>query len=548
MGIEEKKTEEKQSPSGTRSAEHIRRIFSYQYQVVAEGAVAGAVGGAVVSVLRLLMHHAEHYRNALIQAAKTSPQEFILALVLLAVCCAAACVSVRLVPLASGSGIPQVKGEMQGQIDEPWLSVIFSKLVGTVAGIGAGLSMGNEGPSVQIGAMAGKGTARLLGRPVTEEWLLMSAGVGAGLSCAFNAPLAAVMFVLEDIHNNLNKDVILTTMAAVVTSDFVSYQIFGLHPVVTVPSTSALPLKYYGLLLILGVILGAFGVFFNKFTDVMQNVYQHISNKTVRIVVPFLMVIPLAFLRPDALGTGYDLIEDSAAGKYMAAGMLILIILKFFYSMCCTTCGTPGGIFLPLLVVGALTGGLFMRLYCGITGDPDIYLANFVLYGMVGYFAAVIRAPITGVLLVTEMTGNFMNFLSLTIVALTAYLAAQLMHGEPIYDQLLHRMLRTRNENLDSGSRRRVPKVILDSDVHMGSLMDGQPISRMHLPKGSLVVAILHQGVEIVPGGSTVLHAGDQISVLCSAKNSINVDELLNEQCRTAMGDWQNEDTARPVK
>ncbi len=546
MGIGDKKTRENKAGRGAESAEQIRRAFSWQYQVVAEGAVAGAAGGAVVSVLRLLMHQAEHYRDTLIQAAKTSPQELVLALVLLALCCAAACISVRLVPLASGSGIPQVKGEMQGQIDEPWLSVIFSKLAGTVAGIGAGLSMGNEGPSVQIGAMAGKGTARLLGRPVTEEWILMSAGVGAGLSCAFNAPLAAVMFVLEDIHNNLNKEVILTTMAAVVTSDFVSYQIFGLHPVVIIPGSRALPLKYYWLLLVLGVILGAFGVFFNKFTDVMQNVYQHISNKTVRIIVPFLLVIPIAFLRPDALGTGYDLIEASAAGKYMAAGMAVLILLKFFYSMCCTTCGTPGGIFLPLLVVGALTGGLFLRLYCGLTGEEDVYLTNFVLYGMVGYFTAVIRAPITGVLLVTEMTGNFMNFLSLTIVALTAYIAAQAMHGEPIYDQLLHRMLRTRNENLDSGSRHRAPKVILDSDVHMGSLMDGQPISRMHLPKGSLVVAILHQGNEIVPGGSTVLHAGDQLSVLCSAKSSIQVDELLEEQCRTTLGDWQNEDTAHP--
>ncbi|MCH4006792.1 MAG: chloride channel protein [Eubacterium sp.] len=546
MGLDEKETQVKKRRKGPEAAQHMRRVFSYQYQVIAEGALAGGIGGAVVSVLRLLMHHAEHLRNALIQGAKTTPQGLVLALVLLAACCFIACLSVRLVPLASGSGIPQIKGEMQGQIDEPWFSVMISKLIGTVAGIGAGLSMGNEGPSVQIGAMAGKGTARLLGRPVTEEWVLMSAGVGAGLSCAFNAPLAAVMFVLEDIHNNLNKDVILTTMAAVVTSDFVSYQIFGLHPVVTVPSTRALPLKYYWLLLILGVILGAFGVFFNKFTDVMQNLYQHISNKSIRIIIPFLMVIPLAVFRPDALGTGYDLIADSAAGKYMAAGMLLLIVLKFFYSMCCTTCGTPGGIFLPLLVVGSLTGGLFMRLYCGMTGDEDIYLANFVLYGMVGYFAAVIRAPITGVLLVTEMTGNFMNFLSLTIVALVAYISAQLMHGQPIYDQLLQRLLRTRNENMDYGNRHHVPKVILDSDIHMGSLLDGQPISRMHLPKGSLVVAILHQGVEIVPGGSTVLHAGDQISVLCSARDSINVDEMLETQCRTTMGDWQNEDTDCP--
>ncbi|MCI2147249.1 MAG: ClC family H(+)/Cl(-) exchange transporter [Clostridiales bacterium] len=529
MGIEEKNRE---ADHYSGSAESVRRLMSFQYQVIAEGAVVGAVAGAAVSVLRLLMHHAEELRGVIIAGTKNNAHGVILALAVLAACCAVACLTVWLVPLASGSGIPQVKGEMQGQVDEPWLSVIISKLFGTVAGIGAGLSMGNEGPSVQIGAMAGKGAARILGRPVTEEWILMSAGVGAGLSCAFNAPLAAVMFVLEDIHNNLNKDVILTTMAAVVTSDFVSYQIFGLHPVVTISVSRALPLRYYWMLLILGVILGAFGVFFNKFTDVMQNVYQHISSKSLRIVIPFLMVVPFAFLKPDVLGTGYGLIGDSAAGKYMAAGLAALIVLKFFFSLCCTTSGVPGGIFLPLLVVGALTGGLFLELYAGISGEDAawLYLSNFVLYGMTGYFASVIRAPITGVLLVTEMTGNFMNFLSLTIVALIAYIAAQLMHGQPIYDQLLKRMLRTRNENTNAGRRSR--KVILDSDVHMGSRMDGCTISRMHLPKGCLVISILHQGVEIVPGGSTVLHAGDQISVVCSAQDSISVDRLLDEQCR----------------
>ena len=86
------------------------------------------------------------------------------------------------------------------------------------------------------------------------------------------------------------------------------------------------------------------------------------------------------------------------------------------------------------------------------------------------------------------------------------------------------------NENTNAGRRSR--KVILDSDVHMGSRMDGCTISRMHLPKGCLVISILHQGVEIVPGGSTVLHAGDQISVVCSAQDSISVDRLLDEQCR----------------
>lgn len=507
----------------------IRRVWSFHYWIIIEGAVVGFFSGVFVSILRLLMHHAESVRTTLLQQISSHPIDLAILALILVACYLVSILSVRIAPLASGSGIPQIKGELQGQVDEPWLSILITKIAGTIAGIGAGLSMGNEGPSVQIGAMTGKGVARLTCLTMTEEHILMTAGVGAGLSCAFNAPLAAIMFVVEDIQNNLNKDIILATMAAVVTSNVMSYRVFGLHPVVTLAVDRALPLRYYWLLIILGVILGVFGVAFNRFTDVMQNVYSRISMKSVRMAIPFLLVIPVAYFIPDALGTGYGLIGEAATGKFAAQALLALIAVKFFYSMTCTTSGVPGGIFLPLLVIGALTGGLFLDIYSGISGDTSLYLANFVLYGMTGYFASIIRAPITGVLLITEMTGNFNNFLSLMSVALVSYIAAQLLHGQPIYEQLLHRMLRTKNESIHSTGR--VPKIIVEFDVCSGSAMDGQPLSKINLPKGSLVVSVLHQGVEFVPGGNTVLHGGDKLSVVCAVSDALEVDRVLDERC-----------------
>ena len=128
------------------------------------------------------------------------------------------------------------------------------------------------------------------------------------------------------------------------------------------------------------------------------------------MVIPFALLIPLAVFMPKVMGAGYGIIAGAAAGNFMIPTLAIILIVKFFYSMLCTTCEAPGGIFLPILVVGGASSALYaMILNQGIDLSP--YMANFVMYGMTGYFAAIIRAPITGIVLITEMTGDFTNFL-----------------------------------------------------------------------------------------------------------------------------------------
>ena len=510
----------------------LERFSANQYRMILEGICVGFLTGLVVSLFRMGLESAEALRAVLIDRAKEG--WFMTALAFAALFCACMVVYYcgKKVPLAGGSGIPQVKGEMKGQIEQNWWQIILAKFAGGIGAIGAGLSLGREGPSIQLGAMVGKGFSKLTNKLRTEEKMLMTCGAGAGLAGAFSAPLAGVVFSLEELHKNFSTEILLSTMAASITSDFVSSNIFGLSPVFELHIEGRLPLSRYWMVILLGVVLGLFGVFYNWMTSAVQDLYDKLPRKAMRVVVPFLCAAGFAVLYPHALGSGHSLVAEAAGGDYALKALLVLLAAKFFFSIISFGSGVPGGIFLPLLVLGAITGGVFADAAGGLAGYEELYLANFVILGMVGYFTAIVRAPITGVLLITEMTGDFKNFLSLSLVALVSYLVADILKGQPIYDQLLYRML---SKDSDYGTTEETGshKVLLESDVYIGSPMDGEKIEEMLLPPGCLVVSVQRDKHEIVPSGSTMLKGGDKLVLLCSQSFVEVVEEKLNNICKS---------------
>lgn len=530
----------------------IHRVRFFRYEIILEGLLVGVASGFFVSLLRLGISASEARRTLVLQQIRAGETPGWLVPSLLAAAFLIVCLTLRHAPAAAGGGIPVVMAELQGRKDVPWLRTIIGKLAGTTAAIGAGLAMGNEGPSVQIGAMCGKMISRLFGRLTTEEKILITAGSGAGLACAFSAPFAGVMFTLEVMTNNMSREVVISTISAAISADFVSAYIFGLHPVIRLGNMGALPLKSYWVLLLAGIVLGAFGVLFNRATDILQTLFGKIPSKYVRAAVPFLVMIPVGILMPDALGTGYFMIGRMAYKPQAWQLILIFIIVKFCFAMVSSTSGVPGGIFLPILVVGSSTGALLFALLSDPLGIPEIYLANFVIYGMVGYFAAVIRAPLSGVILVTELTGDFNNFLSVGVVALVSVIAADLLKGRPIYSQLLERMLAAEEKAEEEAAEKAAPedeaaeeyarhtahvahavspKVLTNAVVIEGSRMSDAPISEIHLPEGALVVSVARNGREFVPNGDSILRRGDHLTVLCSQNILLDVNRSLRKSC-----------------
>jgi H+/Cl- antiporter ClcA len=304
-------------------------------------------------------------------------------------------------------------------------------------------------------------------------------------------------------------------MTCAISADVISRLVFGNRAVLAFPVLPVLPLPFFPLLVLLGVLLGAGGALFNVCILSSQRAYARVPEK-YRLFLAFGASALVGCFLPQALGGGHSIIVSLVAPGQQMIPLLVLLAVRFVFTMVCFGSGAPGGIFLPLLAVGALCGGIFGLGVTGLTGLDSAYLATFVALAMAGYFAAVVRAPVTGILLITEMTGSFSQLLSLALVVLCAYLVAEALHSKPIYESLLERMLHARPESQSSQQG----KVLLEEVIHLGSALDGRQISDIPWPKGCLVIAVHRGSQDILPRGDTMLQSGDLLILLTDAQQA----------------------------
>lgn len=414
-------------------------------------------------------------------------------------------------PMSTGSGIPQVKGILLGEMRMRWLSVLLAKVFGGIIAIGAGMSLGREGPSVQIGACVGQGISELQGKPRTATRLYLTAGAGAGLAAAFNAPLAGVIFCLEELTKSFSPLVLMATIAATVTATVVTQFVFGGGPVFHFPELLMMPLETIWLMVPLGVVIGFLGVGFNKGLFFILDAYDRLPKGIVRPLLPLLTGAGLFMVLPQVLGGGNRLVDSLVAHPEPLMMLLILFVVKYMYTMLCFGSGVPGGIFLPMLVLGAVGGSLCAAAAEAFGVLPGAYAANFIVFGMAAYFAAVVKSPVTGSILVMEMTGSFEHLLALILVSVSAYLTADAMHSRPVYDALLMRSLRKRRQEEKKSEKQRS---IIEFSIAEASVMDGIYVKDFSWPEDSLLVSVRRGETEIIPHGTVKLQAGDLIYVL----------------------------------
>lgn len=532
---------------------NIKQKQRFKYKLILEGIAVGSIVGLVIALFRIMIVKADHTRQIAVHMVKVRPVYAFAVLLVLILIAWILDKLIRFEPDISGSGIPQIEGELKGLEDQNWRKVLIAKFAGCVLAIGGGLALGREGPSIQLGGMIGKGFARRKNALLTEERMLMSCGAGAGLAAAFGAPLAGVLFALEELHKNFSAEVLVSTMAASAVADYIAVNIIGLRPVFDFDVEHRIPLRLYWAVVLLGVILGILGVLYNKLLDKMQDFFDRFDSKFISIGIMLMISFLMMFIYPTVLGSGNNLVKVISDGKFTLIALAILLVAKLFFSTGSFGTGTPGGIFLPLLVIGAITGGLYSTFLSTAFGVEEYYIKAFVIIAMAGFFSAIVRAPITGVILITEMTGNFMTLLSLVAASLVAYVVADLLGGEPVYDQLMHRRQR-RKVGSGSGTpdhdyladvysksdkkyvKKRISirerKVVIDSSIHIGSMMDGHKVMELGLPEGSLIVSVMRDGKEIIPHGSTILNGGDDLEILCRLKDIAATEAVLDEKCK----------------
>lgn len=490
----------------------IHQSHRMKYLLAFEGVLVGAIAGGIAIIYRLALSFSEATISQVLAYAATHHVAAVLWFGALLVMALVVGWLIHLEPMISGSGIPQVEGELAGFFDTRWLRVLLAKIVGGVLCIFGGLSLGREGPSVQLGAMGGKGFSRLLGRSNVEERYLMTCGASAGLAAAFNAPLAGVMFALEEVHKNFSMTMLLSAMTASVTADFVSKVVFGMAPVFQFSVAGMLPLRYYGWVVLLGVLLGAAGAFYNWALARAQDLYAHLHflKKELRPVIPFLLAGVLGFTLPQVLGGGHTMIGLLSGGGLTMGMMALLLVVKFLFSMISFGSGAPGGIFFPLLVLGAYIGGIYATFLVEGMGMDSALISNFVILAMAGFFTAIVRAPITGVVLIMEMTGSLTHMLSLAVVAVTAEIVAVALGAVPVYDMLLGRMLPNGAVQMPETDA----KTLVSVPVALGAYVEGRAVWEVDWPQNSLLVAIRRGEGEIIPRGDTRIQKNDMLVAL----------------------------------
>ncbi|WP_160670985.1 ClC family H(+)/Cl(-) exchange transporter [Clostridium sp. C8-1-8] len=504
----------------------------FKIKIMLEGIIVGIFSGLLVVLYRIALEKAESLRNQLIVANSSNIIVDIIWFIILIIGAVIVGKLVESEPMISGSGIPQVEAVLRGRLKMNWLPVIVKKFIGGVISIGAGLSLGREGPSIQLGAAVGQGFSKIFKRLKVEERYLITSGASAGLSAAFNAPLAGVMFALEEVHKHFSPLVLLSAMSASLTADVVSRYFFGLNPVFNFKNITLLPLSYYGYIVVLGIVVGLFGVVYNYSLMNALKLYgkQKWLSGRFKPIIPFVLAGVLMLFLPVVLGGGHSIINELISGNFTLKMLVLILVVKFLYSMISFGSGAPGGIFFPLLVLGALTGAIFAKTLVYFFGLDPMYINNFIILAMAGYFAAIVRAPITGSILITEMTGSLNHLLSLSIVSIVAYIVADLLKSEPIYESLLERLVKGRDKQKYSDSE--TNKVILEIPVLMDSDIEDKHIKDLSLPKDCLVVAIKKGEKEVIPRGDTIIAAGDFLHIIVNESGAAEINEYLSDMGR----------------
>jgi CIC family chloride channel protein len=405
--------------------------------------LVGMASGLVGAIFRISLGWADRLRDALVSWAHgESVAGF---LVVTVTCAAATAVAAWLVrrfsPHASGSGIPHVEAVLKEELPPAPLWLVPVKFLGGVLAIGSGLALGREGPSVQMGASL----AHLIGTVFRRSWpdcrVLLAAGAGAGLATAFNAPIAGAVFVLEELVRRFETRIAIAALGASATAMSVARLFLG-----DLPEFQVEPLIYAGsqdmpVFFVLGGVAGLVAVAYNYALLGAIAAAGRLGRWPVeaRAAMVGATVGMMAWLAPGLVGGGEPLTQHTLAEAVTLSALPIAFLLRFGLGAVSYAARTPGGLFAPMLVLGAQLGLLFGTLCRLAHPSLDAPPEAFAVVGMAALFTGVVRAPVTGIILIIEMTASFTMLLPMLGACFAAMLVPTLLGDPPIYDSLRER-------------------------------------------------------------------------------------------------------------
>lgn len=502
------------------------KAYHYGVQLVAVGSLTGLFAGLVVTLYQALTHMAEEFARGYYGFFRENPA--FIPLLFLALFVGGVVVGgvVQVVPAIRGSGIPQTEGEARGLLRFRWYRTLTGMFAASLFTIFMGLSAGSEGPSIQIGGACGGAVSDLLRRSTAVRRYQITGGACTGLAVAFNAPLTGMAFAFEDAHKRFTPEVFVCSFISVVVGVITRNLLrpaMGLDVGSVFTDYSFAGVPAFDFTFLLYVLFAAFvcafvGVGFYFLVFRAKKLFQKITfwKNAGKMIIPFLLCGACGLITVNVMGGGYDFIQalgsESETGVELVfssplwATLLIVVILKLILTVANMGAGVPCGAFIPMLAIGAGIGAL-MSLLCLRMGMPPAYSDALILICMATFFTTVVKAPVTGIIMTVELTGEFIFLLPVILGVAIGYLLGDVFRTQPIYDALLEEIV---EEQRASSVRRKVSVVLR---VEKDAPADGRAIRDILWPSQAVVTDVTRAGKQILVEGRTTLRAGDIVAV-----------------------------------
>lgn len=477
--------------------------------------LTGIVTGFVTIPYRWLIQKSFYLREGIFNLNNSLFNMFIIIICIYAI---GLCVYILVekIPFISGSGIPQVKAQIYGRekINNP-IKYIICKFIGGVSSISIGFSLGREGPSVQIGALVGDAISKIFKTNEVERKYLIMSGASSGLSSAFTAPLASAIFIAEELQKYFNSRLIMFSFLGSIISGSMAAKFFSKNEYANILIKYPSNLDYIEhiyIAILFSLFISLVGKIFSFLLIFFQTLKKKIEiSKYIKVFFYINMLIIIGFLFTDMTAGGEDFLIKQMHFNNMSLKTLILfIVLKLLFTTMSYSTGFPGGIFLPLLVIGGLSGKLFGLFLLNFNIIEINNLVVFMLLGMASIFVVVVRSPATGIILLLEMTLDFTLLPSMIVIVGLSYTISYMIGITPIYD-LLYKSLILNDTNNELTN--------LVFQLGDESYLVNKKIINLTLPGKLRISSLERNGLNIKIDKNTELKNKDIIGISIKRKN-----------------------------
>ncbi len=518
----------------------------YALQLILVGAVTGVFAGAVTSLFNILAHIGEAFSRGAYAFVRENPAFIPLLVLALGLGAFFIGVFAEISFVTRGCGIPQAEGATRGFVRFRWFKDATATFASCLLSIFLGLSIGAEGPSVLIGACVGDGVASTTHRNEMIKRYQITGGACTGLAVAGNAPLTGIIFAFEEAHKRFTPEVFICAFSSVIFGMLTRtaiYSAFGLNLEVAFGSYAffELPLTAYAFVVLSGAVCGLFGVLFYKACFWVRRLFKKIQTKktkynhAISIAIAVLLGGIVSFVATGVMGGGHELIHSlgslggtgethmqSVWGLSLVLSLVIILVLKFLITTVNVGAGIPCGIFIPIIATGACLGGLLNSAWTALGMDGK-YADLMIMLCMSAYFATIVKAPLTAIVMICEFTGSFAPLLPVVIAVSIGYIIGDIFRLDGIYEELLEIYER------ESGFHEQAVREVYTFTVTHGAIAEKREIRDVLWPSGARVVEIKRGDEVILPDGDTVLVKGDILTIVCKTPDHQKVkDELTH--------------------